>query len=72
MSPRIWIGVTLLLVQAAVANSQPKNLEALYRAGVEAVLCQNSAQPVSTKEPCLSKSNSSSSTRTGYAAAANI
>ena len=36
------------------------------------VLCQNSAQPASTKEPCLSKSNSSSSTRTGYAAAANI
>ena len=37
MSPRIWIGVTLLLVQAAVANGQPKNLEALYRAGVEAL-----------------------------------
>ena len=35
-------------------------------------LCQNSAQPASTKEPCLSKSNSNSSTRTGYAAAANI
>ena len=36
------------------------------------VLCQNSAQSASTKEPCLSKSNSNSSTRTGYAAAANI
>ena len=36
------------------------------------VLCQNSAQLASTKEPCLSKSNSNSSTRTGYAAAANI
>ena len=32
------------------------------------VLCQNSAQLASTKEPCLSKSNSNSSTRTGYAA----
>ena len=39
---------------------------------VAPVLCQNSAQLASTKEPCLSKSNSNSSTRTGYAAAANI
>ncbi len=36
------------------------------------VLCQNSAQPASTKELRLSKSGSNSSTRTGYTAGANI
>ena len=36
------------------------------------VLCQNSAQPASTKELRISKSGSNSRTRTGYSAAANI
>ena len=39
---------------------------------VDPVLCQNSAQPASTKELRLSKSGSNSSTRTGYTAGANI
>ena len=38
----------------------------------EGVLCQNSAQPTSTKELRLLKSGSNSSTRTGYTAGANI
>ena len=42
-----------------------------YRAS-DGVLCQNSAQPASTKELRLSKSGSNSSTRTGYTAGANI
>ena len=36
------------------------------------VLCQNSAQPASTKELRISKSGSNSRTRTGYAATAHI
>ena len=43
-----------------------------YRSGFNGVLCQNSAQPASTKELRLSKSDSNSSTRKGYTAGANI
>ena len=47
-------------------------LKELATAAADPVLCQNSAQPASTKELRLSKSGSNSSTRTGYTAGANI
>ncbi len=56
----------------AVLDARATHPDATLAALYDPVLCQNSAQPASTKEPCLSKSNSNSSTRTGYAAAANI